>query len=261
MLYIIFYKLISEVRVVAYGVFAEFYDKLTGNVYYKERADYLLEICKKFNHDTGITLDLACGTGTLTLELKRRGVDVYGIDGSQEMLSEASMKAFEEELDVLFLCQKMQSIDLYGTIDTCFCTLDSINHMVNVEDVQKTFDRVSLFMNQGGLFVFDVNTVYKHREILKDNVFVFDTEDVYCVWQNTPVDEYVEEISLDFFIPHPKGGYVRESERFRERAYETEVLTEMLRSAGFEVKAVYDDMSFESPKDTEQRLYFVAEKL
>lgn len=245
----------------AYGVFAEFYDKLTGNVHYKERADYLLEICKRFNHDTGITLDLACGTGTLTLELKRRGVDVYGIDGSQEMLSEASMKAFEEELEVLFLCQKMQSIDLYGTIDTCFCTLDSINHMVKKEDVQKTFERVSLFMNKGGLFVFDVNTVYKHREILKDNVFVFDTDEVYCVWQNTPVDSYVEEISLDFFIPHPNGGYIRERECFRERAYETEEIKEMLRSSGFEVKSVFGDMSFETPDEKEQRLYFVAQKV
>lgn len=245
----------------AYGVFAEFYDRLTGNVLYKERADYLLEICEKFKHSTGITLDLACGTGSLTLELKRRGVDVYGIDGSPEMLSEASMKAFEEELEVLFLCQKMQSIDLYGTIDTCVCTLDSINHMINPEDVQKTFERVSLFMNQGGLFIFDVNSVYKHQKVLADNVFVFDTDEVYCVWQNTPVDDYVEEISLDFFIPDQRGGYIRESERFRERAYETENLKEMLKNAGFEVKAVFGDMSFEEPADTEQRLYFVAKKL
>lgn len=245
----------------AYGVFAEFYDRLTGNVHYKERADYLLEICKKFAHNTGITLDLACGTGSLTLELKRRGVDVYGIDGSPEMLSEASMKAFEEELDVLFLCQKMQSIDLYGTIDTCFCTLDSINHMTNPEDVQKTFERVSLFMNPDGLFIFDVNSVYKHREVLADNVFVFDTDEVYCVWQNTPVDDYVEEISLDFFIPDPKGGYVRESEHFRERAYETEALKKMLAAAGFEVKAVFGDMTFDPPAKTEQRLYFVAKKI
>lgn len=245
----------------AYGVFAEFYDRLTGNVLYKERADYLIKVCEHFNHACGITLDLACGTGSLTLELKRRGVDVYGVDGSPEMLSEASMKAFEQELDVLFLCQKMQSIDLYGTIDTCFCTLDSINHLVNPEDVKKTFERVSLFMNQGGLFIFDVNSVYKHQRVLSDNVFVFDTEEVYCVWQNTPVDEFVEEISLDFFIPDPKGGYIRESERFRERAYETAELKEMLEGAGFEVQAVFGDMTFENPSETEQRLYFVAKKI
>lgn len=245
----------------AYGVFAEFYDRLTGNVNYKERADYLLKLCEKFDHHTGIALDLACGTGTLTLELKRRGVDVYGIDGSAEMLSEASMKAFEEELNVLFLCQKMQSIDLYGTIDTCFCTLDSINHLTNPEDVKKTFDRVSLFMNKGGLFIFDVNTVYKHREVLKDNVFVFDTDEVYCVWQNTPVDEYVEEISLDFFIPDSKGRFIRESESFSERAYETEALEKMLLDSGFKTEAVFGDMTFDSPERDEQRLYFIVRKL
>lgn len=245
----------------AYGVFAEFYDRLTGNVLYKERADYLLKICQHFNHDCGITLDLACGTGSLTLELKRRGVDVYGIDSSPEMLSEASMKAFEEELQVLFLCQKMQSIDLYGTIDTCVCTLDSINHLVNPDDVKKTFERVSLFMNKGGLFIFDVNSVYKHQKVLADNVFVFDTDEVYCVWQNTPVDEYVEEISLDFFIPDENGRYVRESECFRERAYETCELQKMLEDAGFSLEAVFGDMTFENLTDTEERLYFVAKKL
>ena len=245
----------------AYGVFAEFYDRLTGNALYKERADYLLNVCQRFNHPTGITLDLACGTGSLTLELKRRGVDVYGIGGSPEMLSEASMKAFEEELQVLFLCQKMQSIDLYGTIDTCVCTLDSINHMTNIDDVRKTFQRVSLFMNQGGLFIFDVNSVYKHRHVLADNVFVFDTDEVYCVWQNTPVDDYVEEISLDFFIPDQHGRFIRESERFRERAYETEELKAMLSDAGFSIEAIYGDMTFENPAENEQRFYFVAKKL
>lgn len=244
----------------AYGVFAEFYDKLTGNALYKERADYILKLCEKFGHETGITLDLACGTGSLTLELKERGVDIYGADASPEMLSEASAKAFDRGLDVLFLCQKMQSIDLYGTIDTCVCTLDSINHLVNIEDVKKTFERVSLFMNKGGLFIFDVNSTYKHKKVLCDNVFVFDTDEVYCVWQNTPVDEYTEEISLDFFISRSDGTYLRESECFRERAYETEEIINLLNNAGFEAVNVFGDMTFEAPNPKEERLYFVAKK-
>lgn len=101
----------------------------------------------------GITLDLACGTGTLTRLLKKRGVDVFGIDYSMEMLSEAMQSASEEGLDILFLRQKMQSIDLYGTINTCVCTLDSINHLTKIEDVAKTFDRVGLFMDDDGLFI------------------------------------------------------------------------------------------------------------
>ena len=244
----------------SYEVFADFYDGLTGNVGYKERAQYILDVFKAVHHDAGLTLDLACGTGSLTLELKKLGVDVYGIDASPDMLSVAQQKAFEEEVQILYLCQRMQSIDLYGTIDTCVCTLDSINHLTDVRDVRKTFERVSLFMNKGGVFLFDVNTLYKHKEVLADNVFVFDTDDVYCVWQNTPIDEEVTEISLDFFIPYEKN-YTRFSEQFRERAYSPELLTQMLEDAGFELLNIFGDMTMDLPCSDEQRLIFVARKL
>ena len=243
----------------AYEVFADYYDRLTGNVEYSKRAQYLLGILKKHNHESGLTLDLACGTGSLTLELKKAGVDVYGIDASADMLSVALQKASDEGEQILYLRQKMQSIDLYGTIDTCFCTLDSINHLTDKKDVQKTFDRVSLFMNPQGLFVFDVNTVYKHREVLKDNVFVFDTDEVYCVWQNTPLEGDMTEISLDFFIPE-ENNYYRMTETFRERAYTVEELSQMLICAGFELEAVYGDLSELPPSDTEERLTIVARK-
>ena len=124
-----------------YDFFASYYEGLMQNVEYENRCKYILKKKKKYNHNMGITLDLACGTGSLTRELKKSGVDVYGIDASAEMLSEAMMKTSEAGLDILYLRQKMQNIDLYGTIDTCVCTLDSINHLTNPEDVEKTFDR------------------------------------------------------------------------------------------------------------------------
>lgn len=244
----------------AYEVFADYYDKLTGNVGYSERADYILNVLESLGHSAGLTLDLACGTGSLTLELKKKGVDIYGIDGSPDMLSVALQKASEADEQILYLCQRMQSIDLYGTIDTCICTLDSINHMTNPKDVQKTFQRVSLFMNKGGVFLFDVNTVYKHKCVLSDNVFVFDTDEVYCVWQNTPADDNVVKISLDFFIPEG-DAYYRITEEFSERAYTTEELEEMLTQAGFKLEAVYGDMTFEAPSDDEQRLIIAARKI
>ncbi len=244
----------------AYEVFADYYDRLTGNVEYKQRAEYILRLLSNHSHEPGLTLDLACGTGSLTLELKKLGVDIYGIDGSADMLSVALQKAADEGEQILYLCQKMQSIDLYGTIDTCLCTLDSINHLTDKKLVQKTFNRVSLFMNQGGLFVFDANTVYKHREVLADNVFVFDTDEVYCVWQNTPLEDNMVEISLDFFIPEGQN-YYRMTENFRERAYTTEELSEMLRSAGFELEGIYGDMTQDAPREDEQRLIFVARKI
>lgn len=244
----------------SYNYFAEFYDSLTLNARYKERAEYILKLFKRLNHNMGLTLDLACGTGNLTLELAKAGVDIYGIDGSEEMLSQAMNKSVEQGLNILFLCQKMQEIDLYGTIDTCVCTLDSINHMTEIDDVQKTFDKVSLFMNKDGYFLFDVNTIYKHKEILGNNTFVYDTEDVYCVWQNSLKENNLVEIDFDFFIPDD-DIYFRASEHFAERAYSDEEITSMLNKAGFEKTALYGEMTFASPKETEQRVIYVAKKI
>ncbi|MBQ7134450.1 MAG: class I SAM-dependent methyltransferase [Ruminococcus sp.] len=242
-----------------YNSFSQYYDALMQNVGYDKRCEYILEIFKRLDHDMGLSLDLACGTGSLTVELKKRGVDVYGIDASYDMLSYAREKAEENNLDILFLCQKMQSIDLYGTIDTCVCTLDSINHLTKIEDVQKTFDRVSLFMNKGGYFLFDANTIYKHKEVLADNTFVYDTDDVFCVWQNSLLENNIVEIELDFF--EREGNiYYRTEEKFRERAYSDGEFTEMLEKAGFEVVERFSDMTFESPKENDQRIVYVAKK-
>lgn len=244
---------------VGYNSFSEYYDALMQNVGYKARCEYILKAFERLNHDMGLSLDLACGTGSLTVELKINGVDVYGIDASYDMLSHAREKAEENNLDILFLCQKMQSIDLYGTIDTCVCTLDSINHLTKASDVQKTFDRVSLFMNPGGYFLFDANTIYKHRKVLADNTFVYDTDDVFCVWQNSLKENNIVEIELDFF--EREGNiYYRTDEKFCERAYTDEELTAMLEKAGFEVVERFGDMTFESPKDDEQRVVYIARK-
>lgn len=242
-----------------YGVFSQFYDGLTFNVDYQKRADYFEEICARFSHPAGIVLDLACGTGSLTLELKKRGYDIYGIDGSEDMLSKAMEKAYSEELSVLFLRQDMRSLDLYGTINTCVCTLDSINHLTEKEDVQKAFDSVSFFMEKDGLFIFDVNTVYKHRQILANNTFVYDTDEVFCVWQNSIKENNVVNIELNLF--ESEGDiYYRTTEEFSERAYSTEELTEMLEKAGFSVVEIYEDLSFDSLKENSDRAIFIARK-
>ena len=151
----------------------------------------------------------------------------------------------------------MQNLDLYGTINTCVCTLDSINHLTKIEDVRKAFDRVGLFMDNDGLFIFDVNTVYKHQKVLADNTFVLENEKVYCVWHNSAENDDIVNISLDFF-EEENGVYYRSSENFSERAYSDELLQKMLAEAGCEVEAVYGDMSFEKPKNDEQRAIYVA---
>ncbi len=240
-----------------YSSFARFYSGLMEDARYEDRCSYLLELAKRLNHNMGITLDLACGTGTLTRLLAQNGVDVFGIDASAEMLSEAMQISAEQGLDILYLRQKMQNLDLYGTINTCVCTIDSINHLTKQEDVAKTFDRVGLFMDNDGLFVFDVNTVYKHQSILADNTFVYETDKVFCVWQNTLGDDNTVNIDLDFF-EEEDGVYYRSGESFCERAYSDEEIRAMLCAAGFEVEGVYGDLSFEKPCKTEQRVIYAA---
>ncbi len=248
----------------AYTCFADFYDVLTDNVGYDQKADYLLKLFEKHHHSAGLTLDLACGTGTLTIELAKRGIDIFGVDDSADMLSMARQKADEAGVELLLLCQKMQRLELYGGIDTCICTLDSINHLTSKSDVAAVFQRVGKYLNPDGLFVFDANTVYKHEHILGDNCYIYDKENVFCAWQNNynPKNHKVI-ITLDFFEPTEPGAtqYIRSSEQFSERAYTREELTGMLTEAGLSVEAVYDDMSFDEPDTCSQREIYVVRKI
>ncbi len=245
----------------SYSSFARYYDSLTHNVEYEKRADYLCALLERLNHSAGITLDLACGTGSLTVALAKRGLDIYGIDGSPSMLSVAQQKAAENELSLLFLCQQMQSIDLYGTVDTVVCALDSINHITSENDVLKTFERVSLFLDPNGYFIFDMNTIYKHKHVLANHVFIYDTDDVYCVWQNQLEEKSNRVgITLDFF-GREDNAYYRSSEHFYERAYSTELMASLLSKAGLETVGLFDDLSFNAPNDKTERIIVVAKKI
>ncbi len=243
----------------SYNSFAKFYEGLMEDAEYKKRCDYILEIAKRFNHKLGKTLDLACGTGSLTRELKKCGVDVFGVDVSIDMLTEAMQKNIEDGFDIFYVNQSMQELELGEKIDTCTCTLDSLNHIIELDELQQVFYNVSNALNDGGLFIFDVNTVYKHREILGDNAFVFENEDVFCAWQNELDEDDVVNIYLDFF-EEQDGVYRRFSESFCERAYSDSVLRSLLGNASLEVLAEYDDLSFEQPKDCSQRTIYVVKK-
>lgn len=242
----------------SYGTFADYYDVLTENIDYNKRAKYFNKLIEKFGgNKSGLLLDLACGTGSLTTEFAKMGYDVIGVDGSEEMLSVAIEKKYENNIDVLFLCQDMRNLNLFGTIDISICALDSVNHITNIEDLEKIFDKVSLFSNKDALFIFDANTIYKHRNILSEKTFVYDCEDIYCVWQNSKCnDENKIEINLDFF-EKDEDIYYRNEENFFERAYSIDQLSEILKKTGFEILAIYGDDTENGPKDDTQRLIFV----
>lgn len=244
----------------SYSAFARYYDKLTRNVDYAAHVDYLCSLLERLGHYAGLTLDLACGTGSLTLELAKRGFNVYGLDASPEMLSVAQQKAERAGKDILFICQKMQEMDLYGGVDTIVCMLDSINHITSKADLQESFRRISMFLNPGGCFVFDANTIYKHRKILANHVFVYDMEDIYCIWQNRSGPKGARvSISLDFF-ERRGNAYYRSFEHFEERAYRTDELQSMLERAGLRLKGIWADMSFEEPGPQTERIVVVSEK-
>ncbi len=242
-----------------YGEFADVYDLLTENVPYDEIADYYCGMIQRFGCEGKLLLDMGCGTGNLTLRLAERGFDVIASDASAEMLSIACSKAGAEK--VQFICQSMADTDLYGAVDIAVSTLDSVNHLDSAEDIAECFVRTAANMNTGGLFLFDVNTIYKHRHILADNTFIYDVEGVYCAWSNTydPEDDSVA-IELDLFYENEDGSYDRGYESFCEIALPQEEISAMLTDAGFEVLGVYEYLTDSAPTDESEKLMYVARK-
>lgn len=243
----------------SYNIFATYYDLLTENVNYKVRSEYISNFFHYYGIDNGIILDLACGTGKLCVEFANLGYDMIGVDLSSEMLSVARENLSESGTEALLLCQDMRKLDLFGTIKGCYCSLDAINHLNTIEDVKTAFGRVSLFTELGGIFVFDVNTLYKHEKILADNSFVYDTEDAYIVWSNEYKGQGITNITLDIF-EREEESYYRYSEEFCERAYSDAQLTSALNDVGFEILGRYNDLSSEEPNDKSQRVYYVCKK-
>lgn len=244
----------------AYGVFARWYDALTENTQPQKRAEVFRTLLERHGCASGSLLDLACGTGAVTLELARAGYDITAVDLSAEMLSQARAKFDAAGLDALFLHQDMRALDLYGTVDCAVCALDSINHLLTPADVKKVFQKVSLFLNPGGVFVFDVNTVYKHEHILAGNTFVYELDGMLLVWRNSPGKPSGRvDMHLDFF--EKEGALWRRScEAFSERAYKPEDLCAWLEQAGFEPPEMTGEFGAAPPAPDAQRLIFAARK-
>lgn len=239
-----------------YDVIARYYDQFTQDVDYDGRAQYISELLKRSEIGCRTVLDLACGTGSLTVRLAQLGYDMIGVDNSEDMLSLARMK--QEGGDILWLCQEGEELDLYGDIDCAICTLDSVNHILDFDELVRVFKRVSLFMNKGGRFIFDVNTAYKHRTVLGDNSFVWEDDGVFCAWQNE-LDEDTNTVvmQLDFFVEGAEG-YERETQYVTERAYSRQEILNALQMSGFELVEEYEDMTFDAPKENSERIFYVA---
>ena len=241
-----------------YGDFAAFYDALTEDVDYAAWADYLLAVIARHGGKAEQVLDLACGSGSLSLELTARGTEVIGVDGSADMLAVAREKAAEAGEDVLFLCQDMRALDLYGTVDSAVCLLDSLSHILDTADLREIFRRLGLFIAPDGLLVFDVNTPHKHAVTLGDNAFVYELPEFLCVWRNRYYPATGEvAMQLDFFLEED-GAYQRYTDEVRERAYSMTTWKRLLAEAGFDLLAVYGERDFDAPAADADRWVFVA---
>ena len=246
----------------SYNVFAKYYDELTANLDYKKRSEYFNSIINKYKKTDGaVLLDLACGTGSISVEMSKLGYDVIGIDNSVEMLCIASQKNYENNLSIQFICQDMRNIDLYGSVDITICALDSINHLNSLKDVKSVFKKVSEFTEPDGLFMFDINTIYKHKYILANNTFTYETDDVYLVWENQ-FNEKNNNVKMNLeFFEYEDGAYYRSSESFTEKAYDINEIDAALKETGFEIIAHFDDDTFNPPNEKSQRIVIAARKI
>ncbi len=245
----------------AYEALAASYDRLTNDVDYPAVLAYLRQLLDAMGARPETVLDLACGTGSLSVLLAQAGYRVLGADLSSDMLMEAYDKALElpEEQRPFFICQPMQELELPEPVDCVVCCLDSLNYLTEPADCEQTMRRVYEALAPGGAFLFDVNTPYKFRS-LDGQVFLDEDEDVYCVWR-AEFDEAANTLDYGMDLFQREGDLWRRSfEEHREYAYGLEELRRMLAQAGFTDVRVYGDRTMCAPGRTELRAYFAARK-
>lgn len=241
----------------AYNEFAYFYDEFNGEADYDALYEHIHGQLLAHGVADGIVADLGCGTGELTLMLTQAGYDMIGIDQSEEMLCVVRDKAEQLGLSggLLLLRQDLLQLDLYGTIRGAVSTFDTFNH---IPDLEKAIANAGFFMEKGGVFLFDMNTPYKHKKVLGDNVFTFEEEDACCVWSNhySEDDRRVEiNVEIDY---RETGEHFHES--FYEYTYELEQIRAALERHGFVLESVCDGESFEPLTEESERYFFCAVK-
>ncbi|MFA7637650.1 MAG: methyltransferase domain-containing protein [Monoglobales bacterium] len=244
-----------------YSVFSEVYDSLTEDVEYEKRADYITSLLRKFGKDPEIILDLGCGTGSITSLLAKKGYSMIGVDISSEMLAVAADKAEKNGLDILYLNQPMEDFELYGSVGAAVSLLDSLNYVTEEKDLEKTFRLVHNYLDPGGLFIFDINTAHKLKNILPGNTFCGESDKAFYTWENVYDPEYsLCEFTLNFFIKNGKN-FTRHTETHYQKAYTDSFIKKLLKRCGFEVLAVYDDLTFDSPARSSEKVFYVARKV
>lgn len=239
----------------AYGVFADFYDLFNEDADYDALADHLVGVFRAHEIEDGIVADLGCGTGELTLRLAQAGYDMIGVDASEEMLSILREKEAELGMTgVLLLHQDLRKLDLYGTVRCAVSSFDTFNHIGPLEELREAVCRAALFLEPGGVFAFDMNTPYKHQNVLADNTFTLEADDALCVWKNA-TDERGTQISVEITCGGERAG-----ESFFEYSYTRQEIESVCRAAGLRIETVCDGETFGALRAESERFLFVCVK-
>jgi len=235
-----------------YNGFAYMYDLLMKDVPYEIWADYIDSVLVQHlgeNRHRHIVVDLACGTGNITFPLARKGWDMIGVDISADMLSQAQTKIDDEK--ILFLAQDMRELDLYGTVDAVVCACDGLNYILDEVELGFVFSRVKMFLNPGGVFIFDMNTEYKFKEIMGGKTFTapgYEWDNTYDL--ETGINKYHVIFTPDDSEPFEEVHY--------QRGYSNGLVQKLLHDAGFDLIDIKDNYNDSPPKDNCTRMVYIA---
>lgn len=240
----------------AYTSFAEVYDMFMDNVPYEEWSRYLTELLKEYRIEEGVVCELGCGTGKMTRLLADAGYDMIGVDMSEDMLAIASM---ENPQQILYLCQDMRELELYGTVAAVVSVCDSMNYLLEEDDLLEVFQRVNEYLEPGGVFLFDLNTIYKYETLLGETTICENRPEGSFIWENYyDAEEQINEYDLTLFIQEKENLYRKFEETHYQRGYSLEKIRTLLEEAGMEFVTAYDACTKNPPREDSERIYIVA---
>ena len=246
----------------AYTGFAQVYDLFMDNVPYGQWSEYVISLLKEYGVEDGLVLELGCGTGKMARRLAAAGYDMIGIDNSEEMLQvakEAESLGAGGQPDILYLLQDMREFELYGTVRAVVSVCDSINYILEEEELGKVFGLVNNYLDPGGIFIFDLNTQYKYREVLGEAVFCENREEGSFIWENFYDEEWrLNQYDLTLFIQEEDKRYRKYEETHLQRGYGELQVKALLEQAGMEFVAMFDAFTREPVKETSERIYMIA---
>ena len=247
----------------AYTDFAQVYDIFMDNAPYDRWADFLAERLKRDGIRDGLVLDLGCGTGTVTRLLAEKGYDMIGVDSSEAMLNIALEKEAENRQNILYLEQDMREFELYGTVRAVVCICDSLNYLLEEADLEKTFRLVNNYLDPGGLFVFDFNTVYKYETVIGDATIAENREDCSFIWENFyDPEERINEYDVTVFVREqegPEGGLFRRfTETHYQRGYTLSDIRGLIEKSGLHFAEALDADTLGEVTAQSGRIYCIA---